>query len=118
MAVYQFRSKDGWFIEREYAAIDVPDSIVDDGVMYFAQFGPTPGQGVPSQINRHERHIAYTLPRRWQDKDLARMWGKWDERGHVVCEGKRDRVELQARLRASSNPLHHQYVWDQGHDQL
>jgi hypothetical protein len=110
--IYEFKSEAGQTVEREFDAVDVPDEIEVDGVLYRAQFWTGEGVGIQAQVNKHERHVAYTLPRAWQDPTLRQLWSKFDERGHVVCEGKRDRVELAARLRSSPDPKHHQYAWD------
>ena len=112
MATYVFQAADGSVIEREYSMHDAPPvgkKIEYAGKRYKRVYtAPTPDV-------KEERHVCYSLPRAWQEKEFAGLWNKWDERGHAVCEGKRDRQELQARMKA--HPKYSHYTWDSGSNQ-
>jgi hypothetical protein len=110
MPTYEFRSKDGLVVERVYPMSTVPRRIRIDGKAFTRQIGA----GLNGIVREH-RHIAYSLPRLWQEPELAKVWGKFDDRGHIVCEGKRDVDNLQARL-ADRGGYKAGYTYDAGTD--
>jgi hypothetical protein len=108
MATYQFRAKDGEVIERVFSMHNAPKvgAVIRCHGKRFSRI-PSWGAAHP----KDERHVCYTLPRLWQEPSLAKVWSKFDERGHMVCEGKRDRIELQARMNARDGHVTG-YTWD------
>lgn len=93
MPTYEFRAKNGEVVERVYPMSTVPRRIRVGGKTFVRQIGA----GLNAVVREH-RHVAYTLPRKWQEPWVGQVWDKFDDQGRIVCEGKRDVKNLEARL--------------------
>lgn len=110
MPTYDFVAKNGERIERVYPMSTVPRRIRVGGKTFVRQIGA----GLNGIVREH-RHVAYSLPRKWQEPWVGKVWDKFDDRGHIVCEGKRDVENLQARL-ADRDGYASTYRYDAGMD--
>lgn len=95
---YNFVDCDGAVIRRAFWDNEVPQAITHAGRDYLLDLEETRHSRAPTGIVKEYRHVAYQLPRLWQQPELAQIWDKFSPQGHILCEGKRDVQELEARL--------------------
>jgi hypothetical protein len=95
---YDFVAVDGRRIRRGFWDSELPTSYVEGDTEYLLDLGAKPQGEAPNGIVKEHRHVAYQLPRLWQKPELAKIWDKFSPQGHILCEGKRDVQELEARL--------------------
>lgn len=96
MPEYVYRAEDGEEVSRIVPMSRAPKigaKLNRNGKVFrrVAQLGPGPG------ICRETRHVAYSLPRKWQWPAIPH--DKFDERGRAVFESKRDIEAFQAKVK-------------------
>lgn len=95
---YNFVDLSGAVIRRAFWDDELPQAITHEGREYLLDLEENRAPQAPAGIVKEHRHIAYQLPRLWQKPELAQVWDKFSPQGHILCEGKRDVQELEARL--------------------
>lgn len=96
MATYQFRSKGGAIIEREYPMVEAPPigKVVRIGGVAYRRVAST---GVGMEV-KDRPHLARSAPRKWTP-GLAERYDKWGPHGTAAIDCAEDKRRFQKALK-------------------